>query len=726
MAESSTVEAFKAPPLPLHKELKHLDDGSVEIPAAIMPVEEEPHSPVERAAAESKISISHPALHYTAPPWASVPDPGLGYRLEIVKNGAIVDTIDLDNRKHETFVLIGRLPNCDVVLDHPSISRYHCVLQYGEDPMDKSGKGWHIYDMGSTHGSKANKNKIPPKQYMRIRVGFVLQFGGSTRLLSLLGPSTDCEPEWDYSPTEMKEKMHKKALEAKLAAAAKKEFEEEKAREAEKSEGIDWGMNYGEDDEPAPDIELDPHLMEDREQYYRADPKKALAKFFEREGFDMEFQLTEQGSGHTHKWLCSIELPIEVNGIDRAVTAQATVSTSKKDAQVQCALEACRILDAHGVLRRSTNKSRAKNKELEANDFYDEDDDEYLDRTGQIEKQREKRMMWAKNQPGGKVEKKSTYESLCKELEETRAEIANLKKMLDDLNTVKATQSTGDSLDDYCRTLNQGADLKSKTEISMLRQKLVGLTHDAQRLEKLVKIAKPVALPELKVAGANVSGADKQAFLRKMMMLGRKRAADEKAAEKEEKEKEVKGPASIPAHMEKFKPEMEDEEEEPASDEKPTSSVSSAETTEQAPSSSSPHVEEEKNQPEQPVVDSTTEDKPAAATPNPVSMRLTKPGNAEPVKTKQQIVHDIVYGDDDKRTNVPRRSLSTDADEDEEGGGPKKKRRVRVRPNRPTTLTPGGDYGDGMDDDKYATWLPPENQSGDGKTALNEKFAGRY
>ncbi|VDN28101.1 unnamed protein product [Cylicostephanus goldi] len=287
----------------------------------------------------------------------------------------------------------------------------------------------------------------------------------------------------------------------------------------------------------------------------------------------------------------------------------------------------------------------------------------------------------------------------------------------------KTTQSTGDSLDDYCRTLNQGADLKSKTEISMLRQKLVGLTHDAQRLEKLVKIAKPVALPELKVGGANTSGADKQAFLRKMMMIGKKRAADEKAAEKEEKEKEVKGPAGIPAHMERFKPEMEDEEEASASDEKPSSSVSSAETTEQAPSSSA-EKEEEKKEPEQPVADSTTEEKPATAAPNPVSMRLKKPENPEPAKTKQQIVHDIVYGDDDKGTNVPRRSVSTDADEDEEGGGPKKKRRVRVRPNRPTTVTPGGDYGDGMDDDKYATWLPPENQSGDGKTALNEKFAG--
>ncbi|KAK6049510.1 hypothetical protein COOONC_12985 [Cooperia oncophora] len=261
--------------------------------------------------------------------------------------------------------------------------------------MDRKGKGWHIYDMGSTHGSKANKKKVPAKQYMRIMVGFVLQFGGSTRLLSLLGPSSDCEAEWECSPTEMKEKVHKKVLESKLAQAARKEFEAEKAKDAE-SEGIDWGMGFDEDDTPAVELDMDGHLMEDREQYYQADPKKALSKFFEREGFDMNFQFSEQGSGHTHKWLCTIELPIEINGVDRTYTAQAIVSTSKKDAQVQCALEACRILDSHGVLRSSSSKARTKRNELEENDFYDEDDDEYLDRTGQIEKQREKRMMWAK------------------------------------------------------------------------------------------------------------------------------------------------------------------------------------------------------------------------------------------------------------------------------------------------------------------------------------------
>lgn len=46
-----------------------------------------------------------------------------------------------------------------------------------------------------------------------------------------------------------------------------------------------------------------------------------------------------------------LRLPVEIDGVDRAFTASATVSTSKKDAQVQCALEACRILDTYNVLR---------------------------------------------------------------------------------------------------------------------------------------------------------------------------------------------------------------------------------------------------------------------------------------------------------------------------------------------------------------------------------------
>ena len=55
-----------------------------------------------------------------------------------------------------------------------------------------------------------NKKKVPPKQYLRVRVGYVMQFGGSSRVVSLIGPPEDKEDEWDVSPTEMKQKVHQK------------------------------------------------------------------------------------------------------------------------------------------------------------------------------------------------------------------------------------------------------------------------------------------------------------------------------------------------------------------------------------------------------------------------------------------------------------------------------------------------------------------------------------
>uniref|UniRef100_A0A8R1IST0 DRBM domain-containing protein n=1 Tax=Caenorhabditis japonica TaxID=281687 RepID=A0A8R1IST0_CAEJA len=155
-----------------------------------------------------------------------------------------------------------------------------------------------------------NKKRLPPKQYIRTRVGFIFQFGESTRIYNLTGPQDDAEAEWDCSPTEMKLRKHKKELEAKLRAAAAQEMIEDEKRDAkgeDEEDGCGWGMNYGEDAKTFTAPEHDAHLMEDREAYYNQDPKKALQKFFEREGFDMNFEFSEQGQGHTHKWVCSIE-----------------------------------------------------------------------------------------------------------------------------------------------------------------------------------------------------------------------------------------------------------------------------------------------------------------------------------------------------------------------------------------------------------------------------------
>lgn len=79
-----------------------------------------------------------PELPYHPPPWASEPSPDVSYSLDVLKSGMIVENINMTKRANGSFLVIGRLATCDIVLEHPSISRFHAILQYGKDTMDPS------------------------------------------------------------------------------------------------------------------------------------------------------------------------------------------------------------------------------------------------------------------------------------------------------------------------------------------------------------------------------------------------------------------------------------------------------------------------------------------------------------------------------------------------------------------------------------------------------------
>ena len=133
----------------------------------------------EKASLKEKKEIV-PELPYKVPSWSGIPEDL--FSLEVLKNGCIVSTIDLTSRPFHVF---GRLPNCDVSLEHPSVSRYHAVIQYKTSDTSNSEKGFYIYDLGSTHGTIVNKSSLEPRRYYRLRVGYVFKFGGSSRLFIL-------------------------------------------------------------------------------------------------------------------------------------------------------------------------------------------------------------------------------------------------------------------------------------------------------------------------------------------------------------------------------------------------------------------------------------------------------------------------------------------------------------------------------------------------------------
>lgn len=141
-------------------------------------------------------------LPYKEPSWGGIPEKK--YKLEVLKSGVILETIDLTLR---SFYVFGRLPVCDIPLAHPTISRYHAVIQYRLQGDEKNPKGLYLYDLGSTHGSFWNGHKMKPNMYVRVRSGHMIRFGSSQRKFIIHGPTEDEEEETELTVTELKVKI---------------------------------------------------------------------------------------------------------------------------------------------------------------------------------------------------------------------------------------------------------------------------------------------------------------------------------------------------------------------------------------------------------------------------------------------------------------------------------------------------------------------------------------
>ncbi|NWU93895.1 NADAP protein, partial [Upupa epops] len=218
-----------------------------------------------------------------------------------------------------------------------------------------------------------------------------------------------------------------------------------------------------------------------QDAFYMKDPRKALQGFFDREGEELEYEYDDRGH---NSWLCRVRLPVD-DASGKQLVAEVLHAGKKKEAMAQCALEACRLLDARGVLRQEAVSRKRKTKNWEDEDFYDSDDDTFLDRTGAVERKRLSRMRKA-----GKIEDKpETYDSLVR-----RVRGAGRCRSATRAQSQPAAQ---DSLDDFMTEMKSGAPLDSVSR-KKLHLRTFELRKEQQRLRALIRIVRPAALPELK------------------------------------------------------------------------------------------------------------------------------------------------------------------------------------------------------------------------------------
>lgn len=113
------------------------------------------------------------AANFKVPDWAADPT-DKGAHLEVMKDDAIVESIDLGQKPYYVF---GRNADmADIIIEHPSASRKHAAFVH-----HKGGKVY-IIDLQSAHGTFVGDTQLKAHTPTAITNGTTVRFGASSRV----------------------------------------------------------------------------------------------------------------------------------------------------------------------------------------------------------------------------------------------------------------------------------------------------------------------------------------------------------------------------------------------------------------------------------------------------------------------------------------------------------------------------------------------------------------
>jgi len=169
------------------------------------------------------------------PSWSASPQASDQWFVEEIKNGVVVSKHSLSRQ----CTYFGRAEDVvHIPISHPSSSRVHARIAFDQNSIP------HLQDLNSGNGTVVNKKTIPKgnnEQFgFRLYPGDVIQFGASTRIFCLLGPS-------DFERDNISDTHDKKELQiqhTRLEKPPKLPAETTSTEPVDdNNDGVSWGMD---------------------------------------------------------------------------------------------------------------------------------------------------------------------------------------------------------------------------------------------------------------------------------------------------------------------------------------------------------------------------------------------------------------------------------------------------------------------------------------------------
>ncbi|KAK7273260.1 hypothetical protein RIF29_14309 [Crotalaria pallida] len=398
------------------------------------------------------------AVPYKIPPWSG--PPGHDFYLEVLKDGSIIDKLNLHEKGAYMF---GRLDLCDFMLEHPTISRFHAVIQF-----KRSGNAY-LYDLGSTHGTFLNKNQVEKNTYADLHVGDVIRFGRSSRLFIFQGPSELMPPEKNAKL--MREVKMREAMLDREASLRRARMETSVA------DGISWGMGEDAIEEEEDDAE------EVTWQTYKGQLTEKQEKTREKILKRME------KIANMKKEINSIRVKdISQGGLTQGQQTQIA-RNEQRMAQIMEELENLEetlhdsIRESLGARSGRISHGKKKGGVEDEDEYLSDDDDEFYDRTNRK----------SSNQKPGDNQSIETADTLLDKRDAITKEMNDKKELLiNEKNKMLSESASRDEVSDPLDAYMTGLSSQLVYDKSVqLEKELSTLQSELDRISYLLKIADP-------------------------------------------------------------------------------------------------------------------------------------------------------------------------------------------------------------------------------------------